>query len=202
MVIMLFGLELTLPIILGIIVLINVVPAFMPPTWVFLAYVYVMQGGNIFVLAILGAIASTLGRIMLAKWVGPLIARFMNKPMKSNIEFARDEFEKRPGMEFIVTFLYSLSPLPSNTIFIIAGAAKLRFVPIVAGFFFGRVVSYATLMFAANFTAQAVKASLDVQNPYVWLVDVLGILFTLAILLIDWKSVLKGFNREKDLRNV
>jgi len=199
---MLFGLELTLPIILGIIVLINVVPAFMPPTWVFLAYVYVMQGGNIFVLAILGAIASTLGRIMLAKWVGPLIARFMNKPMKSNIEFARDEFEKRPGMEFIVTFLYSLSPLPSNTIFIIAGAAKLRFVPIVAGFFFGRVVSYATLMFAANFTAQAVKASLDVQNPYVWLVDVLGILFTLAILLIDWKSVLKGFNREKDLRNV
>ena len=199
---MLFGLELTLPLILGIIFLINVIPAFMPPTWVFLAYVYVVQGGNIFVLAILGAIASTCGRVVLAKWVGPLIARFLNKPMRNNIEYAREEFEKRPGMEFIVTFLYSLSPLPSNTIFIIAGTAKLRFVPIVAGFFFGRVISYASLMFAANFTAQAIKASFDLQNPYVWLVDVLGILFTLAILLIDWKSVLKGFDREKDLRHV
>lgn len=194
---MLFGLELSLPVILGIIFLINVIPAFMPPTWVFLAYVYISQGGNIIALAILGAIASTLGRIALAKWSGPLISRFLNRPMRNNIEYARDELEKRPGTEFIATFLYALSPLPSNTIFIIAGTAKLRFVPIVAGFFFGRLISYAGLMFAASFTMQAVKASFDLQNPYVWLVDVLGILFTLAILLIDWRSVLQGFGKKK-----
>ncbi len=194
---MLFGLELSLPVILGIIFLINVIPAFMPPTWVFLAYVYVTQGGNLIVLAVLGAIASTLGRICLAKWIGPLVSRFMNKPLKSNVEYARDELEKRPGAEFVITFLYSLSPLPSNTLFIIAGTAKLRLVPIVAGFFLGRVVSYATLMYAAHFTISAIQSSLDPSNPYMWLVDVLGIMLTLALLFIDWKSVLHGLGKKK-----
>lgn len=186
---------LPLPSMLVIVFLINVIPAFMPPTWVFLAYVYVTEGGNPAVLAVAGAVFSTMGRIVLMKWFGPLVYRFLGKPMKKNVEYAEAEFDKRPLAEFLFSFVYALGPLPSNTLFIISGAAKLRFLTIVGGFFLGRVISYFSLMYAANFTFETIFEHLSFSSPYVLASGLVGLLLAGAFFFVDWGKLLRPKRR-------
>jgi membrane protein YqaA with SNARE-associated domain len=181
---------LSLPAAMAIVFLINAIPAFMPPTWAFLSYLYITQGGDPFLLAVFGAISSSLGRIALAKWSGPLLSRFFNKQIKENVEFAKEEFNRHGNAEFIASFLYALSPLPSNALFIVGGAANLRLARIVAGFFLGRVISYYFMIIATSFAADALSLSLGLSDMNAAALDVLGILFAIAFFLIDWKSLL------------
>ena len=181
---------LSLPVTMLIVFLINIIPVLMPPTWVFLAYIYLTQGGNPIILALLGAVFSTLGRIVLAKGSEQLGGRFLSKPMKRNVEHVRREIDKRPSAEFILSFLYSLSPLPSNSLFIVSGAARLRLSRIVPGFFLGRLVSYYLLISAANFTFARLSWHLSWNNPYSWIISIFGLLFAVAFLMVDWRHLL------------
>lgn len=189
--------EFSLPLILAIVFAINIIPAFMPPTWVFLAYVYLMQGGNILLLAFLGAIFSTIGRIALAKWSGPLISGLL-KNKKEDIEFAKKTLDKRPRANFLFTFLYALSPFPSNAIFIISGTAKIKLIPIASGFFLGRLISYYALLQIANFTMETVKINLSLENPIMIALDIIGILISIWIFTIDWKKILEKIEQNEN----
>jgi len=179
------------------VIVLNAVPAFMPPTWVFLTYIHLTRGGDLLSLVLIGAVCSTIGRIILAKWSGPLVSAFMSKPMHSNAEFAKKELSHKPFSSFIFTFLYALSPFPSNAIFILAGTAGLRLIPIVAGFFLGRLISYYSLLVAAGFTAGAIGPQLSLEGNYRWLLDILGIAATLVFFLVDWKKILDTFRKKK-----
>ncbi len=116
--------DLSLPIFLAAVFVVNVVPAFMPPTWVLLVYYSLFYCIDPLYLAILAAIASMLGRIALAKWSGPLTYRFFHKSMASNAEYAREECSKHRSAEFFGSFLYALSPLPSRLDFHSSGSCK------------------------------------------------------------------------------
>jgi len=179
------------------VIVLNAVPAFMPPTWVFLAYIHLTSGGDLLSLALLGAVCSTIGRIILAKWSGPLVGAFMNKSMRSNAEFAQKELSRKPFASFLFTFLYALSPFPSNAIFILAGTAGLRLAPIISGFFLGRLISYYALLVAAGFTADAVGSQLSLEGNYRWLLDIAGIAATLVFFLVDWKEIADKFREKK-----
>jgi membrane protein YqaA with SNARE-associated domain len=181
---------LSVPATMAIIVLINIIPVFMPPTWIFLAYVYLTQGGDPLTLALLGAIFSTLGRFVLAKCSEQLGGRFLNKHMKKNVEYVRREIDRRPSAELISSFLYALSPFPSNSLFIVSGAARLHLGRILSGFFAGRLISYYLLISAANFTFHRLNLQMSWSNPYSWLIGILGLLFAIAFLMVDWKHLL------------
>jgi len=185
-----FGLELTIPLLGLIVFLVNVIPAFMPPTWIVLAYFYITKGGDPLMLAVFGALFSTLGRLVLAKWSGPLVSRLLTKPMKKNVEFAHEKFSEKPFASFFFTFFYALSPFPSNAIFMIAGTAKIRLIPIVFGFFIGRVISYFVLLYLSLFAVGVVNSSLSFEDPLVWAIDLLGIALTIAFFMIDWTKFL------------
>lgn len=179
------------------VILLNAIPAFMPPTWVFLAYVHLTQGGDLLSLVVIGAIGSTIGRVILAKWSGPLVSQFLNRPMKHNAEFAKQELSHKPFAAGVFTFFYALSPFPSNAVFIIAGAAGLRLVPIAAGFFLGRLISYYTLVLAAGFTADALGPQLAPYEGYRWLLDISGIAAAFVFLLVDWRKLLHKFLKKQ-----
>jgi hypothetical protein len=52
--------------ILGVLVFgVNIVPAFMPPTWIILAFFYLRYHLNLLPTVIIGAAAATLGRVVL-----------------------------------------------------------------------------------------------------------------------------------------
>ena len=197
-----FGIEFSQPVLFLLFFIFNVIPAFMPPTWAVLAYFQITQGGNILFLAVVGAFFSTIGRFVLAKWSGPVFSKFLNwGHMKHNVEFAHEALSKKPFAAFIFTFLYSLSPFPSNAVFIIAGTAKLKLVSIILGFFIGRVISYAALMYLSVFTIGAIDSAISFDNVSNWVIDILGIALTVMFFLIDWKKTLMGihgfFKRKK-----
>ena len=179
------------------VILLNAIPAFMPPTWVLLAYLHVTQGGDILQLALVGAICSTIGRIILAKWSGPLVSGIMPKPMKHNVEYAKKVVSHKPFASFAFSFLYALSPFPSNAVFIIAGVAGLGLIPIAAGFFLGRLISYYLLMLAAGYTAKAIGLHLLMSEGNRWILDLLGIASAVVFLFVDWKSLLHSFGKRK-----
>lgn len=186
--------DISLPILLVAVFVINVIPAFMPPTWTVLAYFSIISGSAVdpLMLAFLGAVFSTLGRIVLAKWSGPLTYRFLPKKMESNADYAREKLAKHPAAEFIGTFIYALSPLPSNAIFVVSGAAKLRLAPVAAGFFTGRIISYYMTLRVANYLAEAVREALSFGGPLTWLLQLAGVALAIAVFAIDWRKLLQG----------
>ena len=108
---------------LGVFVLIlilNVVPAFVPPTWTVLSLIYVMfpEYFSPLPLALVGCIASTLGRVVLS-YVGTASRGIMGETRKEGLGDLRKRIEYRKWGGFVLSLEVAVSPLPSNAYFIV-----------------------------------------------------------------------------------
>jgi membrane protein YqaA with SNARE-associated domain len=134
----------TLLILFFVVLLLNVIPAFAPPTWMvlsFLGFRLPSQMGWTF--ALTGAAAAATGRFLLGKFSRRILRkRWLSVTMQENINSIKFELERRPKLTFAVLLFYAFTPLPSNYLFIAYGLTTLPFIRIVAPFFLGRFVSY------------------------------------------------------------
>lgn len=174
----------------------NTIPAFAPPTWMFLAVVeFNYPQFNLLSLALAAAIAATLGRITLATLSQSIIRnKMLNTRIKENIDILKDALEHRKNKTMGALLLYSFTPLASNGLFIAYGLTTLPIWLIAAPFFTGRMVSYAVWIFLG----QEAYKSLDINAGHVG--EYLGAYFILSqigfLLLIypvtkvDWRAVL------------
>lgn len=123
----------------------NLIPAFAPPTWMvfsFIGFRYPLL--NVTLLAIVGALAATAGRLLLAKFSRLIIRqRFLSAASKENIDAIRSGLEGKKKLTFGVFLFYAFSPLPSNYLFVAYGLTNMELKLIAAPFFLGRSVSYA-----------------------------------------------------------
>lgn len=124
--------------------LLNVVPAFAPPTWMvfsFLGFRFPDHMGWKFALA--GALAATLGRFTLAKMSRMIVrTKLLSEQTRGNVDAIKDRLENRPKLTFGIFLFYAFTPLPSNYLFIAYGLTTLRLALITVPFFIGRFVSY------------------------------------------------------------
>jgi len=173
--------------------LINVIPAFMPPTWMLLSLFATLYGVPIADLVVIGAVASTSGRYVLAKASGPLGDRFLPRKQKKSIKYLKNFLSGEPWTTTgLVSFLYSLSPLPSNTMFIVTGAARISLLPVIGGFFIGRLISYAVLTSIAMNVVSAEHLLNPFLNPAYLVMDIIGLAAAVGLLLMDWKQLIHG----------
>lgn len=174
-----------------VIFLINVIPAFAPPTWMVLSYFYITNPQNIFFLVFLGVTASTVGRYVLAKISGKIFKKFANAKKKSEIGLLRVRLNKRPLAKFLFSFIFALGPLPSNALFIAAGSTKIKLKEVIIGFFIGRLLSYLFLVYTSErvFTSFEQVLLGEVTFFTIW-VEILGILSILIFFFIDWTKIL------------
>ena len=173
--------------------IVNVIPAFMPPTWMLLSLFATLYGVPVIDLVVIGAFASTSGRYVLAKVSGPLGDRFLPGKQKKSIKYLKNFLSGEPWtITGFVSFLYSLSPLPSNTMFIVTGAARIPLPPVIGGFFIGRLISYAVLTSIAMNVVSAEHILNPLLNPAYLAMDVVGLVSAVALLLIDWKQFIYG----------
>ena len=180
-----------------IIFLINLIPAFMPPTWMTLSFFYITNPQNIFLLVLIGVSASTAGRFALAKGAGKFFQKFGTKKKKDQMKILQKKLRGKPLPVFIFTLIFSLSPLPSNALFIAVGATKTKLKPVVAGFFIGRTMSYLFLIF----TTQKVFSSLGATvagSATLWtiMIEAIGVVAIVVFFLFDWEKLL-GRNPKK-----
>ena len=174
--------------------ILNVVPAFAPPTWITLSFLGMsMPHVPVGALALIGPTAATLGRVTLAKLSRAIVrGRLLDEPTRKNIGAIKDVLEKRRVFAFGTFLAYAFSPLPSNYLFIAYGLTTLRLTLVAFPFFVGRLASYSFWVT----TASAVGDRLDLDS--IESVSYVGIYFIASQLLlipiiyiftrIDWRA--------------
>lgn len=180
-----------------IVFLLNVNPLLTLPTWLVVSF-FVTTGTVPLVEAlVLGIAASTTGRYLLAVYSGALSMRYLPEKQKKNIKFLKN-FLKGEGspLQFVISTFYALSPLPTNALFIIAGAARANLLVIAAGFFTGEFLS--GLIYLGVLTSSITM----ITTLQYLLVGLVGIAIALVVLFIDWEHVIKRLIEHEKARRV
>jgi hypothetical protein len=112
----------------------------MPSTWMVLAFFYIKFDLPLLLLTIPGAIVSGLGRLLLAKG-STLLKRRLVKDEEANLQELGHFLEKRRHYVGLATFLYTLTPFPTNNLFIAAGLTEVRMAWVLAGVWCGRILA-------------------------------------------------------------
>lgn len=121
---------------------INVVPAFMPPTWTILAFFYIRYHLAFIPTVIFGATAATLGRVMLANLAKLYLRPVIPQKALKNYTALGDFLKKDKRLTIPLLFTYAFFPVPSNDVYITAGLVNLSLRMIAFAFFCGRLISY------------------------------------------------------------
>ena len=105
---------------------INLLPAFGPPTWAILVFTRLHWHLNPIALVLIGAVAATCGRYLLALGARHFSGRLPQR-MQTNLTDAKDLLGKNPKSSLAVFAVFVVSPLPSAQLFLAAGfGCKLR----------------------------------------------------------------------------
>ena len=171
----------------------NAIPAFAPPTWMALSWVgFTRPLGNPLVVALIGALAATSGRLLLAKLSRVIVRqRFMSDTMRANIDVIKDGLERHRTMTFGAFLLYAFSPFPSNYLFIAYGLTSLPFWLVAVPFFIGRCVSYSFFVSTASKVSQHLAPEATEAQQYFGIYFVVSQLLLLGVVVlltrIDWR---------------
>ncbi|HXI90096.1 MAG TPA: hypothetical protein VNO24_08790 [Blastocatellia bacterium] len=177
-----------------VVFVLNVVPIFAPPTWSVLSFIAIRFNSNIILLAAVGAVAATLGRLVLAKLSTVIVRqRFMSDETRKNIDAVKERLERNSKVTFGAVLFYAFSPFPSNHLFIAYGLTALKLKLIAIPFLLGRIVSYAFLAFTASSVAQMLDYesvnSRSFFSYYFVASQLFGLLTIYVFTRIDWDRV-------------
>lgn len=132
-----------------VIVGMNLLPAFAPPTWTVLAYFALTLGIAVPILIVTGVLAASLGRWGLAN----LFRRYRDKLPNSyvtNMENAATHLTKTQHHARALLALFLVSPLSSAQLFEAAGIMKsISIRPLVLAFAAGRLITYSVTVTGA-----------------------------------------------------
>lgn len=172
--------------------LVNIIPALVPPTWIVLSMFKIHNPElDTLGIAVFGVVGSIVGRYVMYLYCRAL-GRYVPHKYGENIRYiSRFLGEKKLGL-FFGTFLYALSPLPSNFLFISSGVSAVEVLPVLGGFALGRLISYATLTYTSHRIFLFFDA-LGIRNMRL-AIDVLGVVGGVAVIFIDWRKVLDKLN--------
>lgn len=180
------------PLLLLTVFIINVIPAFMPPTWTVLAFFYIHYHLAFIPTVIIGVIGATAGRIVLA-----LMARYIFKPLLpakwfSNYDALGKYFEKHERLTIPVVLGYAFSPISSNGLFIVAGFSNINLRIIAMSFFIGRLISYSFWILASHRISEEFQGVFKLHGGRG---EIIGLALSLAVVIligrIKWEKILK-----------
>lgn len=136
-------------ILFGIVLGVNLMPAFGPPTWSIIVFYGFNTDMPVWAIVPVAAIGAALGRFLLAcgfRFIGQRVS----DRTKRNVAAARALFERNARNGLLALALFALSPVPSAQLFEAAGLARVRLASFTLAFFVGRVVSYSVYALTAK----------------------------------------------------
>jgi hypothetical protein len=178
-----------------VIFLLNLLPAFAPPTWTAVSFIGLTMPSIDFIsLAVVAAAAATFGRITLAKLSRAIVRqRLLSEQTRCNVDAIRHGIEGRPVTTFGTFLAYSFSPLPSNYLFIAYGLTSLPIVLLALPFFVGRLVSYAFWIRTASAVGDRLDFDWFESAPYFVAYFIVSQLLLVPVIYgftrVDWHAV-------------
>jgi hypothetical protein len=185
---------------LVIVFTINMVPALMPSTWMVLAFFYIQFDLPLLLLTVSGAIVSGFGRIVLTKGSTWFKRRFMTDKERDLDELAVLLDERRHVLSPTV-FVYALTPLPTNNLFIAAGMAEVNLAWVLAGFWSARIIADTFWVWT---TSEAFDTFGDVfgqvlDGPTAILLQLMGLTSIFLLYKLPWARWLRRYiSKEED----
>lgn len=175
-----------------IIIIINVVPAFMPPTWTIVSFFYIKYEASLWLLTLIAAMSSSFGRYLLAKTSEISVPAIFSKETTKNMKFIGSKIKKGKLHSFLVALIWAISPVGSNPLFIAVGFAGTGLYPVLLGFFIGRLLSYFSLAYTVavvvnNFQNMFTSELFSLKNI---LLNLVGFSIIFLYLGLDWQSFL------------
>lgn len=182
---------------------VNLMPAFGPPTWTIIALYALNSGLPLAALVLLGAAAAALGRLLLA-YGFRLIGGRLSQKRRRSLAAARSALERRRSGTLIGLTLFALSPVPSAQLFEAAGLMQIRLLGFTIAFFLGRLISYTLYAGGARTLrqsdlGQAFADSLTSPVGVAIQIAAIGLLVLLAR--VDWAGWLGREDSSSDLGN-
>jgi hypothetical protein len=178
-----------------VVLALNLLPAFAPPTWVALSFFsYKFPDNDIAMLALVGATAATLGRVILAKSARSLVrGKLLSPETRQNIDAIKDKLEGKRTLTAGVCLFYAFSPLPSNYLFIAYGLTTLELRLLALPFFLGRLIGYNFWAHLGSAAAHklAIEAPHNYMSVYFILVQVACLALLYLFTRIDWRRLLE-----------
>ena len=170
-----------------VIVGVNVLPAFAPPTWSLLVFFRLHWHLNPVLLVAVGAVSAASGRLLLAVATRRLRDRLPPRRVES-LTVAAQRLSEHRGRAVLGLALFAVSPLPSAQLFEAAGLLGVALLPLTAAFFVGRVVSYSIYVGAATLAEKSVGDILRsaVTSPWGIAVQVAMIIGLVLLARVDW----------------
>lgn len=179
-------------ILFGIVLAVNLMPAFGPPTWSIIVLYGLNSDLPVIGTVAVGALAAASGRYLLALGFR-LLGERVPKRMRQNLAAARTAFEQRRSAGVIALGLFALSPVPSAQLFEAAGLSRVKLVPFTLAFFAGRLASYSIYAGGARTLKSATLGEAFAQSltsPVGVALQLLMIGGLVALAAIDWQRVL------------
>ncbi len=173
---------------------VNLLPAFGPPTWAILVLYVLNTELHPALLIPVAALAAASGRLLLAL-AFRLLGNKLPVKYRNNLKAAREALEKNRRNAILALGLFALSPVPSAQLFEAAGLAGVRLLPFTLAFFLGRTVSYSIYVF----TASGLKATSlgdsfreALTSPWGIALQVIMLIGLVLFARIDWAKWLGG----------
>lgn len=165
-----------------IIVVVNLLPAFGPPTWALLVFAVLTWHLSAPLAVPVAALSAGIGRYLLArgsKWLGPhLPERYV-----TGVNEAAHRLRGRPRGALAFGALFLVSPLPSAQLFVAAGLIRLPLLKVAGFFVLGRLVTYSLYVGGATGAHASLRAVLGDVWGTPWMIALQAVLLAaLAVL--------------------
>jgi len=178
---------------MAVVLAVNLLPAFGPPTWSVLA-IYGLRGHLAPVpLVALGAASAAAGRSLLALAARRVRGRLAPRRVE-NLAAARDYLAAHRGHSALALLLAALSPIPSAQLFEAAGLIGVALPPLVGAFFAGRLVSYSIYVggaLALRRTAMGNIVAGSLTGPWGIALQVVLLAGVVALARVNWVRLLE-----------
>jgi membrane protein YqaA with SNARE-associated domain len=168
----------------------NASPILMPPTWIVLSSFYTADPTfNILWLSIVGATGALIGRIILM-FISRFFRRFMGTERKSSLDVLADFLKKKKYGYFSASFLFAMTPLPSNLLFMAYGIMRAKNISLFAGFWLGRAIAYYIMISISNITLKPFLDLFDDSLTGILVTDISSIVMIVIFACINWNKLI------------
>ena len=176
---------------------VNLLPAFGPPTWTLLVFARINWHLNPVALVVLGGLGAMVGRYLLAV-TARRFRGHLSERLRGNLTATSDALLKRRSSVIATLALFAVSPLPSAQLFVAAGLLELDLIPLTLAFFVGRLVSYSIYVTVATVAERQLGNVLGHLLGSPWSIAIQVVLLAAVAVLpfINWKSILDRRTKE------
>jgi membrane protein YqaA with SNARE-associated domain len=123
-------------------VLFSLTPVLAPPTWAMLAYFQTERDFPLLPVVVIGAVGSTVGRVLLALISRRIGMRIIPQRRRAGLENAIEQIKERKRLSVPLLSLFAFGPVPKSMLFIAAGIARMPLWPGALVYGVARTVIY------------------------------------------------------------